>query len=601
MRTLHLFFVYTLFLIAVHIGWSSLAHAQITDFKPLHKNTIYLYSHTNSNKGWYTVRQGIGAFKRYDYSENTTGYFFHKVLGDTNLQGVSYPCSIVYQSPKYIDTQKSHNVPSQTIFEFTTQDAIYQYNTTQRVLTPLFNAQTPYYAPFATYQGQIGFGVNSDSNKNRIAFSYSREQRTMETRSNSYEQVTFERGKGIVQMYKNSNGSSQYLRGEASEGSSNEEIKLVAIMSNGRIIGDSIIQYLDTERNVFHRIRQIINHTKGAIHDTVDVQIELRGLKPLTKDSSISVQTVLSFNSAMLEPLDSGFRGVQIGSIRRVPINLRISKGFDSLSVSIPCKVLSGRDTKVIITADLLRFASGQKILQDIHNGSFQLIFPKFLISVPSLISSRLGEAISIPIHFNFSSTASHTIGQVNTALQMNASLLEPIENTPRGSVTQGVRSIPISLNFQGSIKDTTITHFLKFRSVLGNDSASVLTLDTPRVQYNQFFEYDIQNGMLKVEGMNHAGGPIRFISRANNVSVFPNPFVNEINIPTFLKKSATIEVALYALQGIYLAGATFFNVSSDESAIRWRIPSQIPDGMYMIVLKEDGKQRETYLIRKGE
>ncbi|MBL7991196.1 MAG: hypothetical protein JNN25_07145, partial [Candidatus Kapabacteria bacterium] len=426
--------------------------AQQNTFLPLSKNTIWLYSHTVVEQGWQNVNTNDGSLKYHDYSSRKTGYFYSKVLGDTLLRGIFIPYALVFQSPRYVDTQELTGLGGRTTIQYSTKDAYYQYDDSQSRFISVFSASTKYYTPFSMYPKH---SVSSDSNN--YTFSFSMVRRGYESGSSSGKSATISRGKGLTCL-------SEFFSGVGGAGkrSRNQEIKLIGMIVDGKIYGDSLIRFLNTETNQF------------------------------------------------------------IG----------------------------------------------------------------FKVSAPREITATVNEILEIPITFSPPKNTT-LIGQSLTVnLSFNASVLEPIEDTPRGNVVAGMRTIPINLQIMRTDSDTVKK--LKFRCAIGNDTATILRLDSLKFSTPQPVLIDLQSGSMKVSGNNLAGGsPQRFFSKGKNiiVSAYPNPFNNVLNVSLSGEtKFANMKLTLFNVHGMEISSVAKSALDgAGQQSIEFAVPDTIPSGVYVL------------------
>ena len=448
--------------------------AQQNTFLPLSKNTVWLYSHTRVSQGWYNVRMGIGVFKRYDYSSHKTGYFYSKVLGDTLLPRIFIPYALLFQSPRYVDTQELTGLGGGATIQYSTKDAYYQYDDSQSRFIPIFSAPTKYYAPFSMYPRH---SVSNDSNS--YTFAIRSETQTDESRSSVSKSVVISHGKGLSSSNQSFSDSYRTSRGDAGESSINEEIKLIGMIVDGKIYGDSLIRFLDTETNQF-----------------------------------------------------------------------------------IKFKVLAPKET-----------------------------------------TATVNETLEIPITFSPPPKYRALIGQNLTVhLSFNASVLEPIEDTPRGNVVAGVRTIPINLQIMRTDSDTVKK--LKFRCAIGNDTATILRLDSLKFSTPQPVLIDLQSGSVKISGYNRAGNsPQRFFSKGKNiiVSAYPNPFNNLLNVSLSGEtKFANMKLTLFNVHGMEISSVEKSALDgAGQQSIEFAVSDTIPSGVYVLLVQLDGQIQGRALVMK--
>lgn len=123
-------------------------------------------------------------------------------------------------------------------------------------------------------------------------------------------------------------------------------------------------------------------------------------------------------------------------------------------------------------------------------------------ISIPMLESNQ-GEFIDAPLTISNPSAALATgATQVDVNLSFNATLLDPVEATPKGTIANGIRTIPISV----PITENPVLTTLRFRAALGNDSTTVLDLDSARADLPGLTVVE-NDGEFRLLDLCYAGG----------------------------------------------------------------------------------------------
>jgi len=98
-------------------------------------------------------------------------------------------------------------------------------------------------------------------------------------------------------------------------------------------------------------------------------------------------------------------------------------------------------------------------------------------LEIPGGISGAPGEAVTLPIRLRDVRNM-NTVSGFETTLRFDASLLYPIDDTPRGSIVAGERTIPLSLTIPPDIGPDSVIALLRFRAMLGDALSTPLTLD---------------------------------------------------------------------------------------------------------------------------
>ncbi len=462
------------------------------NFKPLSKGTVFLYYRSYSSSDYGVEHIGPGLYRPTQSSYSYNGYYYSKVIGDTLIAGQKY--GIVYSPKQFVDNTGEHSPTIEFVLERSTPTSIYQYKSNNDEL--IFDTSAMMYplifeASSVSYPSPLPAGdcsVNRTDNTINFACQYSislndaiRNQ-TTQTKS-----ASFKSGYGLYQQsYVYSWVKIDWLGGSTVGFGSNVEDRLqfVGAISDGKVLGDSLILVLNTDSNVFAKVNL--------------------SLPPNTSTTA--------------------------GQVIEIPITLSGWKRFIELTG---------------VKANLL-----------------------------------------------------------TTTLSFNASMLEPVENTPVGSVANGIRRIPLSFNVNPQ-NDSAIVS-LRFRVAIGNSSQTDLVLDTLRSSNNATIRQKTTNGSFKLQGLNYAGkSPALFFSRkaAVALSVKPNPVADNLNISFVLDKASAVELVLTSADGRRIASMTS-NIPSDGlQEVVWNAKTQnggtISSGTYFLQLFVDGHcAAETSLIK---
>lgn len=222
--------------------------------------------------------------------------------------------------------------------------------------------------------------------------------------------------------------------------------------------------------------------------------------------------------------------------------------------------------------------------------------FRKVKIYVQSSVSANINQTVDIPITLVGYSTAGVKVGTITSNLSLNATLLEPLGNTPMGTVSNGIRRIPLSFQLDSLSDSITVT--LRFRATLGNDTATGLTFDTPILPAFAKVQTQVQGGYFKLTGLNYAGGsPTRFFSKKSQLLTLlsdPNPFAEILHLSFLVEKPTQIDLELYSIDGRKIAGMGKFIDNSGICDINWNPAdnsiSPISNGTYIVYLLIDGR-----------
>ncbi|OGU42290.1 MAG: hypothetical protein A2X61_05935 [Ignavibacteria bacterium GWB2_35_12] len=216
------------------------------------------------------------------------------------------------------------------------------------------------------------------------------------------------------------------------------------------------------------------------------------------------------------------------------------------------------------------------------------------VLDIPDM-SAEPGEEITLPIYLRNAELLRNTnVTGFIADLKFNASLLEPIETTPIGTLSPDgkERIIPLRLGVTPS-SDSTI-QYLSFLATLGNDSTTVLRLENvssipPNVNIGSL------PGTFTLTGICREGGA-RLVGYGPVVSVLinPNPVSSYCKIEYQTYKGYT---KLYIINSF---GETVKTLVDGELLAGWHTAdfdlSNVPSGLYFVILQNESKRKVVML-----
>jgi hypothetical protein len=151
---------------------------------------------------------------------------------------------------------------------------------------------------------------------------------------------------------------------------------------------------------------------------------------------------------------------------------------------------------------------------------------------------------------------------------------------------------------------DSDTVKKLKFRCAIGNDTATILRLDSLKFSTPQPVLINLQSGSVKIAGNNLAGGsPQRFFSKGKNIIVraYPNPFTNVLNVSLFGETKFTImKLTLFNVHGMEISSvekSAFDGVGQQN--IEFAMPDNISSGVYVLLVQLDRQIQGRVLVMK--
>jgi hypothetical protein len=380
-------------------------------------------------------------------------------------------------------------------------------------------------------------------------------------------------------------------RGTAPSQAFSYNITLVGAVIGGQVIGDTS----------FPRAIITIPPKMLAFEgDTLSVPVHLQKNKPEYPFRGWANLRIL-FNSSVLKLLDSVPPNRRKGDTVEIP-NFPIEPDSAGLLGTLRFRVLASTTATTPITILQYEPIIAAPHIFELLSGVFQKKMPTTIplnISVPQIQASS-GERTTIAITLRgIQKLIANGITRATSLLSFNASLLEPIETTPRGSVQRGIRSIPLTFSLQAGMSDS-ITLNLPFRAAVGNAESTTLSVDSMRVTSTNAgirLVQSIENGNFSLRGLNRAGGSAGlFFSNRTQLSAMPNPANESTHIAYTLEEAANIEILVFSITGeqiLHLEKGT-------QSLGRYEVPIttlSLPSGAYHACLMLNGRISSRLLL----
>lgn len=203
-------------------------------------------------------------------------------------------------------------------------------------------------------------------------------------------------------------------------------------------------------------------------------------------------------------------------------------------------------------------------------------------ISIPRLDANQ-GEFIDAPLTISAPAAALATgATRIDVNLSFNATLLDPAGGTPRGTVSGGIRTIPISVPITGDSVLTT----LRFRAALGNDSATVLDLDSARADLPALTVAE-NDGEFRLLDLCYAGGA-RLVNPDGVAALrirVPNPSSGTAEADLYLPSAGPALLFLSDVQGRIVRTCLRRELEAGRHGAQIDLRG-LPDGRYFLVLR---------------
>ncbi len=231
------------------------------------------------------------------------------------------------------------------------------------------------------------------------------------------------------------------------------------------------------------------------------------------------------------------------------------------------------------------------------RNGILKIVFPTVSINIQATLpnlQARFGDTVRIPIIMT--GTKQRALADSSAlllSLSLNATMLEPIMQTPMGSVNNGIRTISFHVPVSQNSDTAKVT--LLFRAVIGNDSATKLVLNAQR---QKGFQYRTQfvDGSIRVWGNQAGGTQLRYFSKPSGLQILnvsPNPSIDNLQCKILLEEQHPISITLINPLGQQMLQENAI-LSKGIHNLLLNI-QEIPQGLYLLIVAD----RDHTLARK--
>ncbi len=200
--------------------------------------------------------------------------------------------------------------------------------------------------------------------------------------------------------------------------------------------------------------------------------------------------------------------------------------------------------------------------------------------------SAAPGDTITIGV--SFSSLGSIEAGAPITAiLRFNATLLEPLPPTAAGTISQGIRSIPVSFTVPPDKNNILLK--LPFRAALGNDSSTVIRLDSIKLITGALLNPPTNSvsATFKLLNISYAGG-VRLIGKPPTIVLKPsrpNPTPNAATVEYDVEQREQMTVSVMDVYGRIVRQIDLGMVEAGHGDVSVDLSDQ-PPGVYFAVFQ---------------
>lgn len=194
------------------------------------------------------------------------------------------------------------------------------------------------------------------------------------------------------------------------------------------------------------------------------------------------------------------------------------------------------------------------------------------------------GEIADIPLDLlNRASVLQSGVRSIQTTIEFNATMLEPVEPTPQGTVVNNIRRIDVVFAPQPG---TDRLGILKFRAMLGNDSVTDIRIINVQTQGAQV-QVDTLSGEFKLLGVCYAGGARLVTSRsqAQSMTISPNPVHTDTDLELVVFEKGETSLEIVDITGRTLRTEFKKELPYGRSTVKLNL-ADMATGTYVLVLR---------------
>jgi hypothetical protein len=236
---------------------------------------------------------------------------------------------------------------------------------------------------------------------------------------------------------------------------------------------------------------------------------------------------------------------------------------------------------------------------------SFQIPIPLLLSVTSQVLSASPNDTVTISTIIKLNNRDypnilySNGITHATAIVSFNASILKPIANTPLGTVSEGIRSIPLPFVIPQYDGESVKIHSL-FRITVGNDTIIVVTVKLNTILLSWLSPPKQTSSTIQI-ATNRAVGTLRFFSPRAQIlvaNINPNPVSDILDIRVTAEQPATVEGVVSNTLGIPVLTIKPTTIASGRQTLTFPV-EHLPSGYYHLTLRSHNEtiQRQFIII----
>ncbi len=330
----------------------------------------------------------------------------------------------------------------------------------------------------------------------------------------------------------------------------------------------------------------VLEQHEAYVGEIITVPIFLRNIFKVTESGTNNIDTRISYDQSLLKFLGAEPANIisTIGSgyidFTNIPLNQMVGDRLFSIRFEA---LLSTNDETPLQISNTRSVES--RVIFNERSGYFKLKTASGTIRIPE-ISAEAGEDFVLPIYLDKIKNITQFNESINTTLEFNATLIEPIGNTPKGIVNSDRRIINLTnLPLIPDNKSTIAS--LQFRAMLGNQESSDIIIRNTEVKMGKVIFEEIA-GKFTLSKVCKSGSVRLFDPFGSAVGIInfnPNPTNGQTEIEFATAEEGITEILILNYTGAIIKQLVNENLDTGKYKILFNA-YELPNGLYFVVMK---------------
>jgi len=341
-----------------------------------------------------------------------------------------------------------------------------------------------------------------------------------------------------------------------------------------------------------------IDKYSDLIGKVVPIKVEIRNANQVAESKAQTLSFDLTYDSRLLAQSGSSFGEIPSGTNKIMSVTTPIlSTNADQVPITLNMLVLDGG---AVVQTPLA--ISNAKV--NSNNVTFKPVDGEFTVKVASSklttkdYTARPGEEFDVTVYQSNAVNMDSFHENIQTEVKFNATLLEPVGSTQRGTVVNGERIVPLdAIPVSTSTQEAGLKTF-RFRAMLGNAESTDIWLQNSKTNKGKAVFDETVVGKLTLAGVcKDANGTVRLFNPNTNalmLSINPNPASSAVELNFELAEPGNTQIWLANVLGNKISELYNENAQSAGKNSVTFSTMNIPDGVYFIIM-----QTPTQIVKK--